>query len=530
MVVKALKEIHEKRKRDMILLESTANPGLDNTREAMLSKNREADSMMTKETVWKRAAAAVSLETHIEVLKHTYDCKLWDLFYNLSEWAEIRIENRRIEAPLVKDIDIIYSAMPDSKIPKGFEKVDIDLNIAHLRSEMVRLGVREQTEKREEVKKEEKKVDPKAKGKTPAAQKVVEAPLELPNVDIEHSYVFIVQKRVETEDDSVCAIEIKMADERSGPILHPGEKAVAIPIEQYVKSTSKVPYMIISKFKPENEEMILKRIIDVQAIVSKHPDVLAPDGYTKIPIDLRQTPEDLERVPNNTYVYLCYKTEEKTHALTRDYRVLHSLRKLEQSKDTGEVDRMPAVDRHLSLNWDLSLLGALSRDLADAITGPAGDYFSKCSPDLLLDACIKMWDLFIVPVIKAKEVAFERYNQGEIDDPVTQRWNEARAILEEALEVIFRVFTSRVDLQDPITLVNIGLNLAQLQEESENLRYCVQTLRMTTSHASDARESYLKRGVKSSLDKDIAACISCDLETVKSIRTDMKSSCIVWEH
>ncbi|CAG9327873.1 unnamed protein product [Blepharisma stoltei] len=535
VVAKALKEIYEKKGRDTRLLETTANPALEHTRESLLATNRQADALMTKETVWKKASQAAPLEIHIELLKHAYDCRLWDWFYNLSEWADIRLLHRRIEAPLVKDLDVIYSALPDSKIPKTFEKIDVDLNIAHLKQEMVRLGVREQVEKgKEENKKEEKKQEPpKSRGKGAAApqqKNVIEPPPELPTVKIDHSYVYLVQKKQETEDDALISIEIKMADERSGPNINPGDKAVSIPIEQYNKSTIKVPYMVVSKFKPENEEMILKRIIDVQAIISKHPDVTPPEGYIKIPIDLRQTPEDQERVPNNTYVYICYRTEEKVHSLQRDYRVLHTLRALEQNKDTIEPDRIPLVDKHLSLNWDVNLLDNFSREMGDAIIGPSGDYFSKCSPDILLDVCLKIWDNFVNPVLKAKEIAFERYRQGEIEDPVMQRWNEVRPAFEQALEVLFRVFTSRVDLQDPITLLNIGLNLAQLQEESGNLRYGVQTLRIVVSQASDAREHIMKRGVRSALDKDLASCISCDLETVKNIRMDMKSSCIQWEH
>jgi hypothetical protein len=44
--------------------------------------------------------------------------------------------------------------------------------------------------------------------------------------------------------------------------------------------------------------------------MGQDPHLRAPLGYTKIEIDLRQTPKDLERVPNLDYVYLCYKTDK----------------------------------------------------------------------------------------------------------------------------------------------------------------------------------------------------------------------------
>lgn len=65
VVCRALEELVEKRKRD--------------------PEDLELDSQMTKEPVWKAASAACPLEPHLELLKHAYDCKLWDHFYNLAQ-------------------------------------------------------------------------------------------------------------------------------------------------------------------------------------------------------------------------------------------------------------------------------------------------------------------------------------------------------------------------------------------------------------------------------------------------------------
>lgn len=533
ILAKALNEQKEKRIRDSKLLDLSLKAEATETREAMLTKHREMDSAMVKEVVWRKASANVPLEIHLELVKHAYDCRLWDIFFNLSEWAEVRIVNRRIEHPYVADVDIIYSSMPDSKIPKGFEKIDIDLNYAHLRSEMARLGIKDPDKKPEDKKEEAKKPpDPKAKGKQGAApqSKQPDIQIDLPVVTVDHSYVYIVQKKSEIEEGAINSLEIRMGSSKTGPNISLGQKAVAIPIEQFNKDAAKVPYMVLSRQTPENDEGRLNIIIDVQVILSKHPDAKAPEGYNKINIDLRGTPAENERLPNNTYVFLCYKTEESLQVLIREFNILTALRKLEQNKDSTDLEKVAKVDKQFCLNWDLALLSNLSNRISTSIHSYIGNYFCKNSPDLLTDACLKIWDGFVSPVFKAKFVAFERLMQGEIDEPILTRWPEIRNVLQEALDVVFRVLGSRVDSQDVITVLNIAQTLAVFQEESEEYRYAVQTLRSALNTVQETREKLFKRGVKSDEDKDLASCITADPETLKKIRSDWRSACVLWEH
>ena len=56
-----------------------------------------------------------------------------------------------------------------------------------------------------------------------------------------------------------------------------------------------------------------------------------PLGYIKIPVDLRQTPEDLERVPNLDYVFVCYKTDKQVALVERDLLIFRRLNELERS-------------------------------------------------------------------------------------------------------------------------------------------------------------------------------------------------------
>lgn len=532
VICKALLEQKDKKNRDNKLLEITARVDSTDNKEALLLKNREADNLMVKEVVWRKASSNAPLEAHLELLKHTYDCRLWDLFYNLAEWAEIRISNRRIEHPYIADADILFSSMPDSKIPKGFEKIDIDLNYAHLRSEMARLGIKDPDKKVEEKKEEKKAPDPKAKGKLSAVPqtKQTDAPVELPQVAIEHSYVFLVQKKGESEDGAINAIEIRMADAKNGPNINTNQKAVAIPIEQFSKNVSKVPYMVLTRQSPADDEGRLSLIIDFQVILAKHPDAKPPEGYTKIPIDLRGTPTENERYPNNTYIFICYRTEENLQVLMREYYTLQSLRKLEQNKDATDIEKIPKIDKHFNMNWDLALLSNVASKLGSSAHGYIGNYFCKSSPDILMDACLKIWENFIHPVFKSKFIAAERFSQNEIEENVNLKWSEIRPVLQEALEVIYKILSSKVDCQDTITTLNIAQTLATLQEESKLYRYTVQTLRSALNIVVDSREKIFKRGVKASEDKDLPACITVDSETLKKIRQDLKVSCLKWEH
>jgi hypothetical protein len=42
-------------------------------------------------------------------------------------------------------------------------------------------------------------------------------------------------------------------------------------------------------------------------------------------MDLRQTPKDLERVPNLDYVYVCYKTDKQLALAERDLLIMRRL-------------------------------------------------------------------------------------------------------------------------------------------------------------------------------------------------------------
>ena len=78
---------------------------------------------MIKERDWKFSAHAVPIEIHIELLKLSYECRMWGEFDELLDPALVRLKFRRYEVPYLATVDIQMSATKISNIPNGFEKL-----------------------------------------------------------------------------------------------------------------------------------------------------------------------------------------------------------------------------------------------------------------------------------------------------------------------------------------------------------------------------------------------------------------------
>ncbi len=94
-----------------------------------------------------------------------------------------------------------------------------------------------------------------------------------------------------------------------------------------------IPY-IVFKRTPNflwDEEDLLSLVTDVQVIAGKSEAIQPPLGYTKIPVDLRQTPHELERSPTCEYVYICYKTDKDINLYERDLLLYKKLADLHKS-------------------------------------------------------------------------------------------------------------------------------------------------------------------------------------------------------
>ena len=141
---------------------------------------------------------------------------------------------------------------------------------------------------------------------------------------------------------------------------------------------------------------------DVQILQGQDRHLRAPLGYTKIPIDLRQTPEDLERVPNLDYVFLCYKTDKTIAIVERDLLIFKRLAELERSfvfKTSPEFKALTEEQRFLSTTYNLEFLTELSRTMREALLGPLGDYYIENRRDILGDLGCMIYSQYLLPVL-----------------------------------------------------------------------------------------------------------------------------------
>jgi hypothetical protein len=99
------------------------------------------------------------------------------------------------------------------------------------------------------------------------------------------------------------------------------------------EKTKLIPYIVFKRTANSliDEEDCLSIVTDVKVLMGQDRHLKPPLGYTKIPIDLRQTPPELERVPNLDYVFLCYKTDKQVTLVERDLLVFRRLAELERS-------------------------------------------------------------------------------------------------------------------------------------------------------------------------------------------------------
>lgn len=557
-VCQSLQEMEEKKQRDASFFEASTrkqnisieehtsleNPEDEPNLQELLAANRAADAKMIKEKAFKTAISVVPFTIHLQLLRQCYDCKLWDHFFNLAEWAEVRIRLRRLEVPFVTDVDLLVSSIQDPKIPKGYERLDVDLNIAHLRQELAKIGISLEPGKaprKIEKKEEAKKPDPKAKGKPPPkeAKKTEEVFEEERDVVglVKHSFVYLVVKRGNAEESALSQLNIAFGGVDISPEVVPGGKAVALPVEQYRRKgeeetpLTKVPYLMALKLEQTHGSR-LQLVTDILPIISKSPNTPVPLGYTKLPTDLRLTPIDQERLPNNTYVYIAYQTEKDTSMLVKDFRIITALRRLEQNKSTAE-DVQP-VDRLLAAGWDVDLLAQLAQVIREEIRGGEGEEYAQARQDLLTDVALKIWADFVNPVLQAKARCDDRGLFGEISEStyasVQQRWGEIEAPLRSALDSALRVLTLKSDLGDPLTVLNLGLTFVHLSEAAGEYRAAVQTLRRLQGEVVKVREAWMTRGVEARRDFDLPLCISTSPVRVAALRKEIRTQFMVWKH
>ncbi len=146
----------------------------------------------------------------------------------------------------------------------------------------------------------------------------------------------LLLQRTKNSQNAIVGLDVVLADENVGPDLPDNHFAVAIPIRQHhgvYERTKLIPYVVFRRTANGliDEEDCLSIVTDVQVVMGQDAHLRAPLGYHKIPVDLRQTPKDLERVPNLDYVFLCYKTDKALALTERDLLLFRRLAELEKS-------------------------------------------------------------------------------------------------------------------------------------------------------------------------------------------------------
>jgi hypothetical protein len=125
-------------------------------------------------------------------------------------------------------------------------------------------------------------------------------------------------------------------------------------------------------------------------------------GYHKIPIDLRQTPKDLERVPNLDYVFLCYKTDKMLALTERDLLLFRRLADLEKTwvEKAQAAQQSDEYKAFLGINFNMELLVDLARTVKEALLGPLGDFYMEHRQDILFDLTCHLWSKYMLPILQ----------------------------------------------------------------------------------------------------------------------------------
>ena len=551
--------------------------------EGIIEQYTQMDKEMIKEKVWKPASKAFPLQMHVELLKHCYQNKLWTQFDELMDSARIRMKFRRYEVPYLATIDIMASPSRDANIPNGFEKLPEDLNVAHLKEQLAYL--RSQAQKapehvsstrdpkkkggKDKKEEEEKKKEPPAKGKKEPPKKpppkgkidpkkgavtstkeeaaVVEEEtegrpmaLESELARIDHTFMNLIIQRTRKKDHAICGIDIVFAKETEGPPLADHEYALALPLQQHIgiqQKTGKVPFLLFRRtanaLKDEQDNLSL--ITDIKILVCKNPNFIPPMGYHKIDLDLRQTPKNLERLPNLEYIYICYQTEEDLLVFEREFECLICLSELERSfTKVGEEGyaTLEEPERFLSLTFNIEIMNNLLKTMKESLLGPCGDLFLDKRLDFVFDICHLVWAKYISPVQKNINFFVEMKNQDEIGRYVGDGIRDLISSTEQHLVPILTNlhFTlTKLPTVDGVFLSHCSLYLGSLLESNEEYRQSVQILRSSISEIVQYRENYQKRGLEGCDGPHTTMSVTCDNYKIQRLGEQIVNAVKRWE-
>jgi hypothetical protein len=474
----------------------------------LLSTHKQMIDGMIKEKDWKESSKNVPLEIHIQLIIFAYETENRELFENLLKTALIRIKFRRYEVPYVSTVDILMSTSQDANIPNSFQKLAKDLNFANLRIELAKL--KQAGKKKGEAEKEKEPVKVAAvkggkdKGKEkekaePEAEEEQEfsaTPEELEQ--IKHIYVNLLIQKSKNPKNAIVGLNVSMIDESSEYDIPENHYAVAVPIRQHdgvYEDSNMIPYIIFKRTANflRDEEDLLSLVTDVVVITGKSPNILAPIGYKKIPIDLRQTPHELEKAPDVDFVFICYKTDKDINTYERDLLTLKKISDLSQSFvpiSDPKYEEIPTYHRNVGLVYDLELLLDITKNVKDSLLGPVGTFYARERHDQLDSLARILLNNFIFPVRKKMEHYFELKSQGELVEA-------DRVDFKEVLLRVHQILSKNTLYKKELILIYLiaSIYLANISEEDGDYRTCIRIMRSALSRVVDARENRLKNNL-----------------------------------
>lgn len=506
-VKEALIQVHEHKKRAKDQAGATfksENPEAEV--DEMLETHKKFNEDMIKETEWKESSLNAPLEIHIQLIIFAYETENRELFEDLLKSALIRLKFRRYEVPYVATVDILMSTSKDANIPNSFEKLPKDLNHANIKAELEKLRKAdkkkdkdEEEEKKEPIKGKDKKNKAKEKEKAEIsdddeeAEKIDATPEELEK--IKHIFINLLIQKSKNPKNAIVGIDVALIDESIEYDIPENHYAVAVPIRQHegvYEQSNTIPYIVFKRTANflRDEEDLLSLVTDVVVITGKSPNILPPLGYKKIPVDLRQTPHELERAPDIDCVFLCYKTDKDINIYERDLLTLKKLSDLSHSliplKDP-KYEELPVAHKNLGLLYDFELLTDITKNVKDSLLGPVGTFYSREKHDQLDCLARILLNSFVLPIRRKMEQFFELKNQGELVEA-------ERIEFKEILLRIHQILAKNTQTKKELTLVYLisSIFLSNICEEEGDFRSSIRIMRSALMRVAETREHRLK--------------------------------------
>jgi len=438
----------------------------------LITKAREFDNTMILEKDWRKASNNVPVEIHVEVLKHAYDVNNMKVYSDLLQTALIRCKYRRIEVPYISDIDIQFSTIPHSNIPNGYEKIPIDINDSHLKSELakLRVSIAKEIAKQQEEKKLEKLREQGRKGAKKEEKEEKPPNPETIQVDpsnVTHNYIYFLIKRSYSSDRAIYGVNIVLADPEQGPkdLIAEGWECKAIRIDQYTgvrETTGLIPWLCLkhSKESLKDEEEKKSLVIDFLPVLGKSFLVRPKFGFEKINLDLRQVPPQFYKIQNLDFVYCTFKADRMYYICERELYILKHLEEVEKSYKGSKVSNEDEeIKAHLDVNYDIDKLKDLAKVVKNSLDGPLGDYFYEARKDFLIKFGFYIWKKYLISSLFQIDTLYELRITEEISAEDFRKYEDtltkAKQAFVEVLEAL-SVIMMKTDVVDIVWLAKIS--------------------------------------------------------------------------